>query len=1039
MVVAGRAAGGERVAQPEAVGLGDTVGDVGEGRGALVGGDDQVGVVLVVADHVGRVDDLAADQVVGDVQQRRDEGLVGRDALGQPGVTVHRRVRQLLGDEAALGADRHDDGVLHHLRLDQAEDLGAEVLAPVGPAQTAAGDLAEAQVHALDLRRVDPDLERRARGRQVRDGLRVELHRHVGVPGAGAVVLEEVGPQGGLDEVQEGAQDAVLVQRDDLVQRAVQLLQDALGQLQRALLVAGAEPGLEEVHQQAGGVGVVAERVLHVVLGERGARLAQVLGVRAQHHRLAPGQPGGQDEVVEAVVLGQAGPGGGEGLLEAVAGLVGQLDGLAQPQTEVVHPGGGVVGAGQRVRVLVEHLDAQSLEDRQHLGERDRAAHPVDLEAALVVAGADRLVEVQPEVAVAVQRLDLLEVRDRGARGEVRAVTVGEGVGVLAGELGGLLLAQLDVQLVVEPVHPEPGGLGQLGLDPLDLGVRQVRQLAAGGDPHDEVQSGQHRLRRPDRVVDRGAVELLHQDVHEAQPDAGGVAVARQVDQRGEVAPVLVLAQEQPQPAALLEVEHAGGDLQQLVGRSLEDLVPGEGLQDLQQVAAVVALGGEAGVDDDVLDLAADDRDAADRLGVGGGREQAEEAALADDHAVGVELLHADVVEVGRAVHGRPAVGLGEDEQLLLVGLGAHRRGQPAEGLADGVVLVVVADRVGAQDAEAGPGDGLEDLLALVLDQVVLAVAEEGEVVVGEPAHELPGLADLLLGQAGRGLLGELVGQTQRGVAHLGPVLDDLADVAEHPAQVGLDLAQVVAVGLAVDLDVHPRLDGRVGRPLGAGGLAAGAGVDVEDLQQLAGDVAADDQLGVDDDVDRAVLAGQLVGHRVDQERHVVGDDLDHGVAAGPAVLLDRGGVHPHLGGALGALEAQAVVRGGRAVDVDRVAVDQVLGRRVEVVVVQVRGQSAVAQSLPRRRSPHLAVLSGCCCLPEQFGLGCVQLGLHDFLAPVARRCVTRWWYRDPPPGSSAILPHHPAEKAPWRAWNTSAVGRTQRSACGATRRRQPA
>ncbi|CAN3980898.1 hypothetical protein KPATCC21470_3554 [Kitasatospora purpeofusca] len=60
-------------------------------------------------------------------------------------------------------------------------------------------------------------------------------------------------------------------------------------------------------------------------------------------------------------------------------------------------------------------------------------------------------------------------------------------------------------------------------------------------------------------------------------------------------------------------------------------------------------------------------------------------------------------------------------------------------------------------------------------------------------------------------------------------------------------------------------------------------------------------------------------------------------------------------------------------------------------------------------------------------------------MAPVARRCVTRWWYRDPPPGSSAILPHHPAEKAPWRAWNTSAAGRTQRSACGATRRRQPA
>ena len=52
VVVAGRAAGGERVAEPEAVVERDPVGDVGERRGALVGGHHQVGVVAVVADHV---------------------------------------------------------------------------------------------------------------------------------------------------------------------------------------------------------------------------------------------------------------------------------------------------------------------------------------------------------------------------------------------------------------------------------------------------------------------------------------------------------------------------------------------------------------------------------------------------------------------------------------------------------------------------------------------------------------------------------------------------------------------------------------------------------------------------------------------------------------------------------------------------------------------------------------------------------------------------------------------------------------------------
>ena len=53
VVVAGRAAGGEGVAEPEAVGVGDVVGDVGEGRGALVGGDHEIGIVAVVAHDVG--------------------------------------------------------------------------------------------------------------------------------------------------------------------------------------------------------------------------------------------------------------------------------------------------------------------------------------------------------------------------------------------------------------------------------------------------------------------------------------------------------------------------------------------------------------------------------------------------------------------------------------------------------------------------------------------------------------------------------------------------------------------------------------------------------------------------------------------------------------------------------------------------------------------------------------------------------------------------------------------------------------------------
>ena len=52
VVVADRSAGREGVAQPEPVGLGDVVGDVGKRGGALVGGHHQVGIIAVAPHHL---------------------------------------------------------------------------------------------------------------------------------------------------------------------------------------------------------------------------------------------------------------------------------------------------------------------------------------------------------------------------------------------------------------------------------------------------------------------------------------------------------------------------------------------------------------------------------------------------------------------------------------------------------------------------------------------------------------------------------------------------------------------------------------------------------------------------------------------------------------------------------------------------------------------------------------------------------------------------------------------------------------------------
>ena len=129
----------------------DRIGDVGEGGGALVGRDNEVGVVAIMAHgRVGRHDDVAIE-IVGELEQRANEDAIGFGAFREPGVAIGRR-RQALGHEAALGADRHDHGVLDLLRFHQAEDLGAEILRPVRPAQATARNLAEAQVNPFDTR-----------------------------------------------------------------------------------------------------------------------------------------------------------------------------------------------------------------------------------------------------------------------------------------------------------------------------------------------------------------------------------------------------------------------------------------------------------------------------------------------------------------------------------------------------------------------------------------------------------------------------------------------------------------------------------------------------------------------------------------------------------------------------------------------------------------------------------------------------------------------------------------------------------------------
>ena len=309
-------------------------------------------------------------------------------------------------------------------------------------------------------------------------------------------------------------------------------------------------------------------------------------------------------------------------------------------------------------------------------------------------------------------------------------------------------------------------------------------------------------------------------------------------------------------------------------------------------------------------------------------------------------------------MHRGARVRLGEDQQFLLLRLGAHLRRQLA-----GTRL-----RVRAEDAQPGPRAAAQDALLALHGEVVLAVAQEGEVLVGQPLQQLAGLLHLALGDRQVGGV-QAGGDGDRLLVHLRPVLDRLTDVVQHLLQVLLERAVLGDVGDPLDLQVHPALADQV---VPVGGRAV-----VEDLLQRAGHVAPDHELRVDQQLELEVALGDRHRGAVHQERHVVDDDLDHGPAArGPAVILERRGEDVHLRRTLRAGHRGLVVvpRGAQAVV--RLALGDVLGRDVPVVLLEERLQLArvgrlVVTVCPRghRLGEHIRLLD-------------VQLALHSPPSP---------------------------------------------------------
>ena len=251
--------------------------------------------------------------------------------------------------------------------------------------------------------------------------------------------------------------------------------------------------------------------------------------------------------------------------------------------------------------------------------------------------------------------------------------------------------------------------------------------------------------------------------------------------------------------------------------------------------------------------------------------EQADQARLADDLALGAHDPHPDVVHPRAPVHRRVGLGLRDDEELPLLDPATDLR---VEGVQAASRRRTSSSRRRTRIPEPGARDRLDRAAVGSLGEPVLPVPEEHEVQLEEPVDEVGRLADLLRGIGDRRLACQLAHMPDA-LLHRFEVADHEPDVVQDRAKPALEVGAIAFVQASLELDVDHRLAMRRVAP----------GEDLGD-EAVLGAPRADHR--VQQQACLQVAGVQLLGDRVDEERRVVGARLDHGAGDEVAVGLQR-------------------------------------------------------------------------------------------------------------------------------------------------------
>ena len=813
-------------------------------------------------------------------------------------------------------------------------------------------------MHGFDTRRIDENLVFRPRLRQFGNPVRIELERKVGLRRAVGAGLEVVRAQRGPDDAEIAAQDPVFVEIRHLLEGGLDPGRDLEGSVEprhrlvlalgRPILPGGVQADPEQFHQHPRNIRIGGQRGLDIGLAEGGPGLAQIFAIGAQDDDLPPSDPRPQHEPVEPVVLDLARPDPGKGVAERLVDAVGVEVGTFPVQhPEVVQPDPGRVGPLDLAGVLVLDLEAHILQHRERVGQRDRpAAELEELEAQPPLPGFERAVEAHLD-AVFLDALHLLDVEHGDPRGIGLPVVGAEGVAIAPEQARTLLLAETVEQRIVQLVGPGAAD----DMQPLFEVRPVVLRRRSGIGAHDEKEPGQHRFRQAHRELGVGRAERVFQNPLDDQPALRGEAVPRHEYDAGAETPEPVRMDEQADPLPFLQMQDSGRRLEQLPGRDLEQEFAGEGIDDILQRLGGVAVRRISGAALQVGRLLPQQGDVERRAVERLGRVEPDETVLPGNVAVGVEPPDGDAVEMARPVHPRTLVRARNRQQF------DRRRAVRAARRQAGRRLRQ-AGAFAAQQTEPGARLRHEPFDAAGALHTAGAVAKEGEMIVLDPFEKRLHLVPVPAGDRRRQRV-EFLDAGAHPLAHAAPVLHRDPHIAEHGEHLGRYRIERFLLGLAGGLDMDERLD--------AASLAVCVlhGKDRADAPLLPSLHA---HHRVDDEVARMAAAVQHHAHGIDQERHVVGYDLDDGVGGLPAVLLDLGVVDADLGLAGSAPAGEVEMRRRCAVQVFRPALDQIFQRGARIVEgdERKRGIEVRARQPPARDRGDLL---------EQFGL--LRVGLH--------------------------------------------------------------